>query len=81
MSSAICFNFDRSKMLSSGNGLTPLPNDKIVGILKSKVFCNDRLNFTVFLIIIVIEREEHILRNGESACYMHFSFSHIVLSS
>ena len=41
MSSAICFNLDQSKILSSGNELT---NYKILDFSKLKTYANDKLN-------------------------------------
>ena len=43
MSSAVCFNLDQSKILSSGNGLT-LPNDKILDWTKLKPFEDVKIN-------------------------------------
>ena len=44
MSPAICFNFDQSKILSSGNELT-LPNHTILDMIKLKAFTDDKINF------------------------------------
>ena len=52
MSSAICFNLDRSKILSSSNGLTlsnagslnSLPNNKILGVTKLEAFADSKSN-------------------------------------
>ena len=48
LSSAICFNFDRSKILSSGNGLGILKHrEKGTGISKHRVLFSP--NFTMLL--------------------------------
>ena len=44
MSSAICFNLDQSKILTSGNELTLLLDKKIVDLSKQKAFAYSRLN-------------------------------------
>ena len=46
MSSAICFNLDLSKVLSSGNELS-LPKDKILHNSKFKAFADDNLHVAV----------------------------------
>ena len=56
MSSAICFNLDQSKILSSGNGL--------------KVSADDKLNVPT-IVISAFDRIENVGR-GENAGYQHF---------
>ena len=47
MSSAICFNLDLSKILSSGNGLiNPVLDDKSLALSSLKAFVNEKLNVT-----------------------------------
>ena len=55
MLSAICFNLDKSKILSSGNELkvwkignrfNSLANNKILDWLKLKAFADDKINMT-----------------------------------
>ena len=59
MSSAICFNLDQSKILSSGNALNPVPNNKNLNRSKLKTFADNQLNklFSKSLENIVEERE------------------------
>ena len=45
MSSAICFNLDQSKILSSGNGLS-LYQTKKVDLLKIKAYADDKSKIT-----------------------------------
>ena len=46
MSSAICFNLDQSKILSSGKGLTLYQNEKFLDQSKLKAFAEDTKNVT-----------------------------------
>ena len=72
MFSAICFNSDQSKILSSGNGSkNPLPNDKILDWSKLKAFADDKSNVTEKLMF-VLRRVENIVGKGENAGYEHF---------
>ena len=68
MLSAICFNLEQSKVLSSGNGL----NDNILASskLKASIFVDNKTNVT-YNLKFVFEREEKFLGNGENAG-LHF---------
>ena len=75
MSSAICFNLDQSRILSSGNGLNDLnnffkslSNDKVVGWSNFKAFADDKIYVTVELKF-VLGRVENVLGKGKNAGY------------
>ena len=76
MSSAICFDLDQYKILSSGNGLmrcflNPLPNDKTLDVTKSKAFADKKLNIAKMMIS-TFDIVENTLGKGENACYKCF---------
>ena len=81
MSSAICFNLDQSKILSSGNGLivtsalvasvNPLPKDKFLDCFKLKAFADDIFNVATMMIS-GLYRVENIVRKGENAGFQYF---------
>ena len=64
MSSAICFNFDQSKILSSGNGL------KFVRRAKNTLSNANSKNFILFPEY--LPRSENTARKGENAGHSHF---------
>ena len=76
MSSAICFDLDQSKIMSSGDGLklniiNPLSDDKIVALAKLKAFADD--NFIVTQTVqFLFERLQNVVGKGENASYQHF---------
>ena len=67
MSSAICFNVDQSKILSSGNGLT---DEKILGLPKLKAFADNKSNVTQNTKVL-FDRLENVGKE-ENAGYQHF---------
>ena len=87
MSSAICFNLDQSKILSSGCGLvssmvvdcvalylhiiTSLPNEKNFLLTKLKAFADNKMDVAKMMIS-VFDRIENIVGKGENARYQHF---------
>ena len=73
MSSAICFNLDQSKILSSGNGLT-LPNDKFLFWSKLKASTDDISNVAQ-MTKFVLDRLENIVGKGENAGHLFQSES------
>ena len=60
MLTAICFNLDQPKTLSSGNGLKQriyipgasdyVPNNKIMALIKLKAFADDKFTFAKTII-------------------------------
>ena len=76
MQSAICFNLDQSKILSSGNGLrlfNSLPNKKILNQSKFKAFADNKITDSKTEIC-VGGKKENIVGKGENAGYQHFLF-------
>ena len=71
MLSAICFNLDQSKILSSGNGLNSLANSKMLKWSNFKHFPDDIINVTIMMNF-VAGRVENIAGKGENAGYQHF---------
>ena len=65
MSSAICFNLDQSKILSSGNGLTYVHLSKLRAFTVNNLIVNQMMK-------IVIHTVENTVDKGENAGYQHF---------
>ena len=75
-SSAICFNLEESKILSFGkefkpNHVNPLPNDKILDLMKLKAFADKKFNVAKKMIFL-FDRVENIVGKGVKAGYQHF---------
>ena len=81
MSSAIWFNLDQSKILSSDNGLNlfqlvnvnfpqlnSLPNDKILDCPKLKAFADDKLNVAKITISLYDRAENTVGKRGNAGC-------------
>ena len=69
MLSAISFNLDQSKILSSGL-VKSLPNDKILDRSKLKAFADDNIK-VLKKMIFVCDRVENIVAKRENAGYQH----------
>ena len=79
VASIFCFSHNIFKYLHLGRenswfvvrGINSLPNDKILGLTKSKVFADDQMNVTQILKF-ALGRVENIVGIGENAGYQHF---------
>ena len=70
MSSAICFNLDRSEILSSGNGLRKKPFERIVGKRKNAGY---QLFFSPKKCLMTFKRQISIL-GYLLFCFLHRAF-------
>ena len=50
---------------------TPLPDDKILDMIKSKAFADNKLNIAK-MTILLFDRIENTVGKGENAGYQHF---------
>ena len=71
MSSAICFNLDQSKLLSSGNGLNVLYSlpDKFYAWSKLKAFADDNVKVAE-MVKFFSDRRENIVGKGENSGFL-----------
>ena len=66
MLSAICFNLDQSKVLSSGFLVNSFPKDKILDLSKLKALACNKIEVPQRLEV-VLDRTENNLEKGENA--------------
>ena len=78
MSSAVCFNLDQSKILSSGNGLTLYQTTKMQTWFSMKGSADDKTYVTEKLKL-GLGRVENIMGKGENAGYQQNVFKMLFL--
>ena len=66
-----CLNLDQSKILSSGMGVNPLADNKILSLPKLKAFADNKLNVTQN-VKVFFHRIENIVGKEENAGYQHY---------